>query len=136
MRLCFINDDETCRSQFKEWYEDRDIERNFKVDGVWVTDSAFEANGIVADVYIFDISAVAGMLQPHHAYSPIAKLMEGHPSAEVVIVTGFAKATVDEVCDNVEEMVDRRPWYGGYGSFTDLDRVLEEIQRKIGVLNR
>jgi hypothetical protein len=100
--ICFIDDDADNRRQWMEWAEMHGITAN-------AFESAFEANNYSADLYVFDISAVSQMCVGHHAYSPICRLWEDHPGADVVIGSCMSRNYVEDVLDDVEKVAGRRP---------------------------
>lgn len=119
MRFVFIDDDKDSADQWLEW-----AKRNGHK--AYHAESTLEANGISADFYVFDISAVSGILRPEYAYSPICTLAENHPGAVMVIVTGVAKGCVEDVIEDVYEAIGVRPLYGGWGAYDDFEKAIED----------
>ena len=113
LRVCFIDDDAEARRQ---WLELARIEA-WKVSAV---ESVFEANSIAADCYVFDISAVSPNLDVQYTYSSIARLMEDHPGAAVILLSAMSRRMVEQVIDDVAQHTGRRPTYGGHGLWTEL----------------
>lgn len=103
-RFCFVDDDETNRSNWLAWAEK-------KGKSAAAFESAYEANQWPADVYVFDLSALSPMCVGHHAYSPICRLAEDHPGSEIVIASCLGIEYVQEVIDDVEEITGRRVFF-------------------------
>lgn len=118
-KFVFIDDDKDSAEQWLRWA----AAKGYRYKHV---DSALEANKIVADFYVFDISAVGGIFQPHHAYSPISTIAENHPGAILVIVSGIPKDQIEDIIDDVERACGVRPLYGGWGKHTDFEKAIEE----------
>lgn len=120
MKVVFVDDDDIRRGMYLEFA---------KVYG-WEADSVesvYDANQQNADFYVFDISAVCPfMWDLSHAYAPIARLMQDHPDAKIVIVSGVSRNEVMEVIKQVEEETGRRPIYGGYGEMTDIKKAIDD----------
>lgn len=110
-RFCFVDDDETNRSNWLAW-----AEKNGKSAAAF--ESAYEANQWAADVYVFDLSALSPMCVGHHAYSPICRLAEDHPGSELVIASCLGIEYVREVIDDVEKVTGRRVWFSGLPSWS------------------
>jgi len=120
MRFVFINDDPDDIRQWLGW-----AERNgHEAQGVG---SALEADRLNADFYVFDISAVAGLLQPEQAYSPICSIATNHPGATMVIVSAVPKPCVDDLCEDVYVHIGVRPINGGWGTYTQFEKALEGL---------
>lgn len=121
-RLVFIDDDKDNRRQWLEWS---------KCNGYFALafESAYDANTVRADCYIFDVSAVAswtGSLQG--AYSPIARLMQDHPGAEIIIGSCMSRNYVEDVLDEVEKVAGRRPkFFDAASGFTGLEAVMTTL---------
>lgn len=123
-RLCFIDDDPDCRRQWLEWAKDNGYTAK-------AFESAFEANQYVADCYVFDISAVGGFSMDH-AYAPIARLIEDHPGAEIIVGSAMSRNAVEDALDEVEQAAGRRPLFfdASYG-FEGLEAVLKKVEKII-----
>ena len=118
-RFVFIDDDPQSREQWLTWGK-----RN-KYD-VYAVESAYEAKGIPADFYVFDISACgSGIINPHSAYSPICSLIELFPGSVFVIVSGISKNTVEDVIADVKEHIDGIVIYGGWGTYKDFEKAIK-----------
>lgn len=77
-----------------------------------------------ADFYVVDISAVTFGFSMSGAYSAICSLMEEHPSATLIITSAMSKAAADDLIDDVEEHIKRKPRYGGCGPWEPLSKAL------------
>jgi hypothetical protein len=120
-RFVFIDDDIENHEQWLRWAKRKGY------DG-YAVETAFEADKIPADFYIFDITAVAGSIfQAHNAYSAVCTMIENHPGATMVIVSGVSKGTVEDVIDEVEDRIGVRPIYGGWGAYSDLEKAIKDL---------
>ena len=118
MRFVFIDDDPDSRQLWLEWAED-------KGHRAWAVESAFEAKDLVADYYVFDLSAVGDILQPHMMYSPICSLLELHPGATIITVSAMSQLTVEDVIADVQKhFPDADVRYGGWGKYKDFEAAL------------
>jgi hypothetical protein len=77
-----------------------------------------------ADFYVVDISAVTFGLSLSGAYSAICSLMEEHPSATLIITSASSRAAADDIIDDVETHIGRKPIYGGCGPWESLSKAL------------
>lgn len=119
MKFVFIDDNVDNAEQWLRWAKDKGHTANH-------AETALDANKIRADFYVFDISAVASILQPETAYSPICSLIENHPGATIVIVSGMAKGCVEDVIEDVFEACGVRPLYGGWGKYEDFENAIKD----------
>ena len=119
MKFVFIDDDKNVGACWKEWAKDEEHSAE-------LVDNILDAVNIRADFYVFDISAVASIFDPIKAYSPICTLIEHHPGAVIVIVSGIGKGGREDIIDIVKEyksealIVD-----GGWGRFEDFEKAIE-----------
>lgn len=122
MRFVFIDDDPDSRRQWVDWATGR----GHRAQAV---ESVFEAKDLVADYYVFDLSAVGSFLNTHAMYSPICKIVELHPGAGIIIISACSENTVRDVIDEVAEHIDGlRIEYGGWGTFDGLEQALKSLK--------
>lgn len=122
--ICFIDDDADNRRQWLEWADYSGI--NAKA-----VESVFEANRVAAEAYVFDVTSVAPMNVGHHAYSPICRLMEDHPGAEIYIGSCMSRNAVEEIIDDVETVSGRRPkYFDAADGFRGFERVWGSVNRQ------
>jgi hypothetical protein len=120
-RICFVDDDEDSRRQWLEWAAGKGYPAE-------AFESAFDANGNDADIFVFDVSAVspfAGGAFGRHAYAPVCRLMEDHPDAEIVIGSCVSRGTVEGIIADVERNSGRRPF------FFDMSKGFEGLERAL-----
>ena len=119
LRIVFIEDDSAVGTCLKAWA--KDIGHR-----AWIVDSALDANKINADYYLFDISAVGGLYQVDHCYSPICSIAANHPGATMGVLTAWPKKSIQEVLDVIEKETGQQPLYvqSGRDVFESLEKVL------------
>jgi DNA-binding NtrC family response regulator len=119
VKIIFIDDDEGRRQLYLEFA----VLQGWKAEAV---ESVYEANQRSADVYVFDVSAVCPfMWDTTHAYAPIARLIQDHPDARIVIVSGMSRNATTDIINDVEKETGNRPAYGGMGEHETLMEVLK-----------
>lgn len=124
LRFVFINDDSESRRQWKEWAKGKGFSG-------YAVESALEASKIPSDYYVFDVSAIGGMFDPHICYSPICKIIETCPGATIVIVSGMSKNFIDEIIQEIKSITGVTVLYGGWGTFQDFEKaVLQKGESK------
>ena len=119
LKFVFIDDDRDSAERWLRWAADAGYRYKH-------AESALEAVKIVADFYVFDISAISGILSPEKAYSPICSIAERHPGAMMVIVSGIAKGCVEDVIEDVFDACGVRPLYGGWGKHEDFEAAIKD----------
>lgn len=121
-RIIFIDDDPASRRQWLEWSQ-------LKGYGAKAFESVFEANQHHADVYVFDISACCpGQMDFSRAYSPICRLMEDHPGADIIIGSAMSRNAVEDALSEIETMSGKRPKFfdASYG-FEGLEAAIKML---------
>jgi hypothetical protein len=118
-RFVFINDNPDDQKQWLEWAERRG-------HSAFAVDNTLDANNIAADYYVFDISAVSGILNVNFAYSAICKVAEHHPGATMVIVSAVGEATALAVIEEVYDASGVKAIYGGWGTYELFEKAIGE----------
>ena len=122
MHFVFIDDDADNRRQWREWGE-------YRGHDVQAVETAFEANGYSADVFVFDVSACGAMMVAHHVYAPICRLMQDHPYSKIVIGSCVSRNYVNEVLDDIEEVSGKRPlFFDASRGFEGLDEIMKQLK--------
>lgn len=103
LRICLVHEDEEVRRQWHEWAARTRIRAES-------AESAYAANEIPADVFVFDLASVcAPWTLRHHLYAPIARLLSEHPGAEAFVGSCASRNLVEGVLEDIEEVIGRRP---------------------------
>lgn len=119
MRIVFIDDEPDNRRQWLEWAKR-------KGHDAWAVESVFDAKDYTADFFVFDLSAVGNIMQPHSMYSPICRLIELHPGAGIILLSATSEQTVRSVIEEVSIHFDNpQIEYGGWGTFEGVEKALE-----------
>lgn len=119
-KVIFIDDDADSRRQLLECCE------KFRPDLTAKTAEAVsEVIGEKADFYVIDVSAVASCgWSLAGAYGPICQLMEEHPNAKVIVTSAMSRNSVEDLFEDIDAHIGRKPTYGGWGPWEDLNKHL------------
>ena len=124
MRIVFIDDNSDSRKQWMDWAKGKGYSS-------WVAESVFDAKDFAADFFVFDLSAVGDLMQPHSMYSPICKLIELHPGAGIILMSATSERAVRDVIDEVSIHFDSpRIEYGGWGTFEGVEKALKLLEER------
>lgn len=121
-----IDDNADNRRQFNDL-----IEITWSGADVRCFESVYDASqaGASPDLVIIDVSSVAPLMMGDvaHAYGPIAKFMELHPGADIIILSAMGRNSVYEVVDDVKRITQRENvFYGGWGSWEPLEKMIKQ----------
>jgi hypothetical protein len=119
LKFVFINDDEDDCKQWLQWAERKGYHAE-------VVSNVFDADRIRADFYVFDISAIAPANLIHTAYSPICTMINNHPGATFVIVSGISKYDVEATIEDVEDHVGVTVLNGGWGTYEAFEEAIKD----------
>ena len=120
LRVVVVDKDDLVRRQWTQWGEGSD----FIVQAVG---TVLGASRYPADVYVIDITSVASILDPWFAEHPIRFLIDHHPGAEIVLVSGIRRKLVEDVIDSLYRSTGVRARYGGTGGFEAVEQVLRSL---------
>jgi hypothetical protein len=134
IRICFIDDDETTRSQLVEL-----AQSDFPLAEVTAKEKlAYAFRGLnTYSLVVIDISAVTeDMLHPEWGYGPIRHFMREYSAPNILITSGMSLNAVHDFVDDLKNYLDDgemagRVYSGGWaGDWGVLKRKIVELHPK------